>query len=83
MNNFGVWITCSSKEVITVYLTTYEHGKAIWKTVFVTIYNLPKMIEKRKSIQKNKKIKPGELLKVMSTGLFEPLQEFIHRNKGK
>jgi len=41
------------------------------------------MLEKRKSIQKNIKIKPGELLKVMSTGVFEPLQEFMLRNKSK
>ena len=66
-----------------VYLTLRGQGKVIWKAIFDAIRGLPKMIEKRKSIQKNKKIKPGELLKVMSTGIFEPLQEFIHRNKGK
>ena len=66
-----------------VYLTLRGQGKIIWKAIFDAIRGLPKMIEKRKSIQKNKKIKPSELLRVMSTGLFEPLQEFIHRNKGK
>jgi GT2 family glycosyltransferase len=66
-----------------VYLTLRGQGKIIWKAIFDAIRGLPKMIEKRKSIQKNKKIKAGELLRVMSTGLFEPLQEFIHRNKGK
>lgn len=65
-----------------VYLTLRGQGKVIWKAIFDAIGGLPKMIEKRKSIQKNKKIKAGELLRVMSTGLFEPLQEFIHRNKG-
>jgi len=64
------------------YLTLRGQGMVIWKAIFDAVRGLPKMIEKRKSIQKNKKIKPGELLKVMSTGLFEPLQEFIHRNKG-
>jgi GT2 family glycosyltransferase len=65
------------------YLTLRGQGKVIWKAIFDAMRGLPKMIEKRKSIQKNKKIKSGELLKVMSTGLFEPLQEFIHRNKNK
>jgi len=65
-----------------VYLTLRGQGRVIWKAIFDAIYGLPKMIEKRRSIQKNKKIIPGELLKIMSTGLFEPLQEFIHRNKG-
>ncbi len=66
-----------------MYLTLRGQGKIIWKAIFDAVYGLPKMIEKRKVIQKNKKIKPGELLKAMSTGLFEPLQEFIHRNRGK
>ena len=65
------------------YLTLRGQGKAIWKAIFDAIRGLPKMIEKRKMIQKNKKIKWTELLKVMSTGLFEPFQEFMHRNKGK
>lgn len=65
------------------YLTLRGQGKVIWKAIFDAIRGLPKMIKKRKSIQKNKKIKSGELLKVMSSSLFEPLQEFIHRNKRK
>ncbi len=65
------------------YLTLRGQGKAIWKAIFDAIRGLPKMIEKRKTIQKNKKIKWAELLKVMSTGLFEPFQEFVRRNKGK
>ena len=65
------------------YLTLRGQGKVIWKAIFDAIRGLPKMVKKRKSIQKNKKIKSGELLKVMSTDLFEPLQEFIHRNKRK
>ena len=66
-----------------IYLTMRGQGKAIWKAIFDAVHGLPKMIEKRRYIQKNMKIKPGELLKVMSTGLFEPLQEFIVRNKRK
>jgi GT2 family glycosyltransferase len=64
------------------YLTLRGQSKVIWKAIFDAIKGLPKMIEKRKEIQKNIKIRPSELLKVMSTGLFEPLQEFIQRNKG-
>ena len=66
-----------------VYLTLRGQGRVIWKAIFDALRGLPKMIEKRKSIQKNKKAKSGELLKIMSTGLFEPLQEFLHRNKHK
>jgi GT2 family glycosyltransferase len=64
-----------------VYLTLRGQGKVIFKAIFDAIRGLPKMIEKRKVIQKNMKIKWHELLPVMSTGLFEPLQEFILRNK--
>ena len=44
---------------------------------------LPKMIEKRKVIQKNIQIEPTDLLKVMSTGLLEPYGEFFQRNQRK
>lgn len=64
-----------------LYLTLRGQGNVILKAVWDAIYGLPKMIEKRKVIQKNIKIKPRELLKVMSTGLFEPYREFIHRNR--
>lgn len=64
------------------YLSLRGQGKVIWKAIFDAIKGLPKMIEKRKVIQKDIKIKPEELLKVMSTGLFEPLKEFLIRNKG-
>lgn len=66
-----------------VYLTLRGQGKVIWKAIFDALRGLPKMLEKRKAIQKNIKIKPSDLLKVMSTGLLEPLQEFVNRNKGK
>jgi GT2 family glycosyltransferase len=65
------------------YLTIRGQGKVIWKAIFDAVYGLPKMIEKRKTIQKNKTANWNELLKVMSTGLFEPLQEFMHRNVEK
>ena len=63
------------------YLTLRGQGKIIWKAIFDAIKGLPLVIKKRRSIQKNKKIKSGELLKIMSTGLFEPYQEFLQRNK--
>jgi len=66
-----------------VYLTLRGQGRVIWKAIFDAIRGLPRMIEKRKTIQKNKKVKSVDLLKVMSTGLFEPLQEFMHRNESK
>lgn len=64
------------------YLTLRGQGKAIWKAIFDAIKGLPKMVEKRKIIQKNIRIKTKELLTVMSAGLSEPLQEFLMRNKG-
>lgn len=63
------------------YLTIRGQGKVIWKAISDAIKGLPKMIEKRRVIQKNIKINPKGLLKVISTGLFEPLQEFLMRNK--
>ena len=63
------------------YLTLRGQGRVIWKAIFDALVGLPKMIEKRKMIQKNKEISTGELLRVMSTGLLEPFQEFRHRNK--
>jgi len=65
----------------SIYLTLRGQGKAIWKAIFDAIRGLPKMLEKRKTIQQNLKIKPGEILKFMSTGMFEPFQEFIKRNR--
>jgi GT2 family glycosyltransferase len=62
-----------------IYLTILGQGKVIWRAILDAIYGLPKMVKKRQHIQKNKKIKPGELLKVMSTGLLEPYQEFLRR----
>lgn len=65
-----------------VYLTFRGQGKPIWKAIFDAMKDLPKIVAKRKVIQKSIKIKPKDLLKVMSTGLFEPLQEFLIRNRG-
>ena len=66
-----------------LYLTLRGQGKVIWKAMFAALRGLPHMIAKRKFIQKNKKIKTGELLKVMSTGILEPWREFIQRNRTK
>ena len=63
------------------YLTVRGQGRAIWKAIFDALVGLPKMIEKRKVIQKNKRIKSVDLLNVMSTGLLEPFQEFRQRNR--
>ena len=65
------------------YLTFRGQGKVILKAVTDALRGLPKILEKRKEIQKNIKINPFELLEVMSTGLLEPYQEFIKRNRMK
>ena len=64
------------------YLSLRGQGKVILRAVFDAIKGMPKVLEKRKEIQSNIKIKPFDLLKVMSIGLFEPYTEFIRRNKG-
>jgi GT2 family glycosyltransferase len=64
-----------------LHLIIRGQGRVIWKAIFDAILGLPKMIEKRKMIQKNKKITTRELLKVMSTGLIEPYLEFMNRNR--
>ncbi|MCC6931983.1 MAG: glycosyltransferase family 2 protein [Deltaproteobacteria bacterium] len=62
------------------YFSLRGQGKAILKSVFDAIRGLPKVFQKRKMVQNSIKIKPRELLRVMSTGLFEPYIEFIRRN---
>ena len=66
-----------------IYLTARGQGSAISRAILDALRGLPKAVAKRKVIQKNIKIKPQELLKVMSTGLLEPYREFINRNKSK
>jgi len=65
------------------YLSLRGQGKVMLRAVFDAIIGMPKMLKKRKVIQENAKVEPFELLKIMSTGLFEPYTEFIRRNKGK
>lgn len=67
----------------TIYLTWRGQGSAIWRAIFDAFVGLPKMLKKRKDIQKNIRIKPRDLLRVMSTGLIEPFQEFVKRNRVK
>lgn len=64
-----------------IYITLRGQGRAIWSAIFDAIRGAPKMFVKRKKIQKNGKVKPVELLRVMSTGLFTPYREFIKRNR--
>ncbi|MBM3180639.1 MAG: glycosyltransferase family 2 protein [Chloroflexi bacterium] len=64
-----------------LYLTFRGQGRVIWKAVFDALHGLPKMIQKRKMIQRNRKVKTGELLKAMSTGVVEPYREFFRRNR--
>lgn len=63
------------------YLTLRGQGRVIGKAIVDALRGLPKALEKRRMIQKNIKVKPKELVRVMSTGMFEPLVEFLQRNK--
>lgn len=65
------------------YLTLRGQGGAIWKAILDALHGLPKMLEKRKILQKNIKIVPRDLMKVMSTAALEPYIEFISRNRNK
>lgn len=65
------------------YLSMRGQGKVILRAIRDAVRGLPGVIKKRKVIQKNKKIKPSELLKVMSTGFLEPYREFVLRNRTK
>ncbi|GAB4573790.1 MAG: glycosyltransferase family 2 protein [Anaerolineales bacterium] len=64
-----------------IYLTLRGQGGAIWRAIADAIRGLPKMLAKRKHIQCNARVKPHELLRVMSTGLLEPVYEFVKRNR--
>jgi GT2 family glycosyltransferase len=63
------------------YLSLRGQGRVILRAIHDAVQGLPRMLEKRKVIQKNTKIKSFELLKVISTGLLEPYVEFIQRNR--
>lgn len=64
-----------------IYLTIRGQGQVIIKAIFDAMRGLPIALRKRKKIQRNVKIRPGDLLKVMSTGILEPYQEYIKRNR--
>src|SRR5258706_1878742 len=66
-----------------MYLTLRGQGKIIWKAIFDAVYGLPKMIEKRKVIQKNKKINPANYLKAISRGCFNPLKDSFQGKRAK
>lgn len=63
------------------YLTLRGQGGAIWRAVFDALRGLPGVLQKRRKIQKERKISSRELLAVMSTGMLEPYREFMKRNK--
>jgi len=63
------------------YLTLRGQGRVIGKAIVDASRGLPKALEKRRMLQKNRKVKPKEMVRVMSTGIFEPLVEFLQRNK--
>jgi len=66
-----------------VFLTFRGQGRAIWRAIFDAYRDLPKIIAKRRMIHQNLENKPSDLLRVMSTGLFEPYVEFMRRNRRK
>ncbi len=80
-----LWL-CLPLHIVTlaffvIYLTTRGQGRVILKAIFDAVRGLPKMLAKRRTIQRNRKASSRELLQVMSTGLFEPYREFMQRNQ--
>jgi len=67
----------------SVYLTFRGQGRAIWRAIFDAYRDLPKFMAKRRMIHQNLENKSSDLLRVMSTGLFEPYVEFMRRNRRK
>lgn len=66
-----------------VYLTYRKQGKAIWSAIFDAFRGMPKLLAKRKAIQKNRKAHTGDLIKMISNSLLEPYEEFVKRNISK
>lgn len=66
-----------------VYLSTRGQGKVILRAVRDAFLGMPKVMKKRRQVQRNRKIRSSDLLRVMSTGLLEPYREFILRNRRK
>lgn len=63
------------------YLTLRGQGRAILKAIFDALLGMPSIWKKRKIIQSSRKVMASEVLRVMSVGLLEPLQEFVKRNR--
>ena len=55
-----------------VHYTLNGHAKAVWKAKFDAVRGLPKMLKKRKIIQSQNKIEPGEFIEVLDHSLFGP-----------
>lgn len=64
-----------------IYLSMRGQGRVILRAIRDAILGMPNVMRKRREIQRNRKIRSSDLLKVMSTGLLEPYQEFILRNR--
>jgi len=65
------------------FLTYRKQGPAIWTAIFDAIKEMPKILVKRNQIQKSKKVPSVEIVRMISTGLLEPYQEFAKRNISK
>ncbi|MCQ3937554.1 MAG: glycosyltransferase family 2 protein [Chloroflexi bacterium] len=64
-----------------MYLALRGQSRAILRAVFDAVLRLPEILSKRRLIQRDIKASPRDLLRVMSNGLFEPVQEFLKRNR--
>lgn len=64
-----------------IYLSLRGQGMVILRAIRDAILGNPYVMKKRWDVQKNRKIKSFDLLKIISTGLLEPYRAFILRNR--
>ena len=67
----------------TLYLTIRDQRNTIWRAILDALAGLPKILMKRKIIQRSRKASPDDLLFILSKGFSEPYSEFIQRNGRK
>jgi GT2 family glycosyltransferase len=58
--------------IYVLYYTLRGRGKVLWKAKWDALHGLPKALEKRREIQKNKRVSDTDLLGIMECGWLKP-----------
>ena len=64
-----------------VATTRRGQGRIFMKSVFDALRDLPRVLAQRREIQSQRKASYKEIISAMSTGVREPFQEFMKRNR--